>query len=72
MCRYCHSLYDNGYLAINNAGLLCISQLLLTNDNEINYNLHYDRNKRVSNYTHSNEKYFNFHFKYIFKNTKNK
>jgi hypothetical protein len=59
MCRYCHNLYDNGYLSINN-NKLYISPLLNL------YDLKYEI-KDISCFNLKNEKYFSFHFKYIFK-----
>ena len=61
MCRYCHNLYDNGFLSVHN-GLLHVS--LLIN----NYDLHYNRNKPITYYNLRNKKYFVFHYKYIYKN----
>ena len=43
MCRYCHTLYDNGLLGINN-GQLCVSTTLH------NYNLDCISNKHISSY----------------------
>ena len=64
MCRYCHTLYDNGFLSIYN-GTLQIS--LLINK----YDIHY--NSKIIVYSNSyNEKYFNFHYKYIYKSGINK
>ena len=61
MCRYCHNLYDNGYLGINN-GILCISKFL--NDSfDLKYN-----SKIILSYNIHNSKYFDFQYKYIFKN----
>jgi hypothetical protein len=60
MCRYCHNLYDNGHLAVYN-GLLQISTFI----NQ--YDLHYNKNKQITCYNLQNEKYFIFHYNYIFK-----
>ena len=60
MCRYCHVLYDNGFLAIYN-GLLYVSSFIN------NYDINYNKNKKISNYNSQNEKYFIFHYKYIYK-----
>lgn len=60
MCRYCHNLYDNGFLSIYN-GLLHVSNLL------IQYDLHYNKDKVIHYYNLYNEKYFIFHYKYIYK-----
>jgi hypothetical protein len=60
MCRYCHNLYDNGYLGLYN-GLLCVSPFIN------NYDLHYNKNTLIAYYTIKNNKYFNFHYKYIYK-----
>jgi hypothetical protein len=61
MCRYCHNLYDNGFLSIYD-GILQISEFIYK------YNLHYDKNKKIIYFNSLNEKYFTFHYKYIFKN----
>jgi hypothetical protein len=60
MCRYCHNLYDNGFLVIYNR-LLYVSSFIN------NYDIHYNRNKQISYYNFQNEKYFIFHYKYIYK-----
>lgn len=60
MCRYCHNLYDNGFLAVYK-GSLQVSRFL----NE--YDLHYSKNKRISYYNLQNEIYFMFHYNYIYK-----
>ena len=61
MCRYCHSLYDNGFLAVNNNGALRVSLLLN------NYDLNYQNNKTIVSYNSLNQKYFLFHYNYIYK-----
>jgi len=63
MCRYCHNLYDNGFLSIYN-GILQISEFINK------YDLQYDGNKKIIYYNLENEKYFIFHYKYIFNNSK--
>jgi len=63
MCRYCHSLYDNGLLSICD-GFLQVSNILNT------YDLNYNENKIIYSYTLENKKYFNFHYKYIYKYNK--
>jgi hypothetical protein len=60
MCRYCHNLYDNGFLAVYN-GLLQVSSFIQ------NYDLHYNKNKQINYYNLQNDKYFSFHYKYIYK-----
>lgn len=60
MCRYCHSLYDNGFLAVHN-GLLQVSPLINK------YDLQYNKNKPITNYNTQNKKYFIFHYTYIYK-----
>ena len=60
MCRYCHNLYDNGFLGINN-GLSCISGFIK------NYDLNYETNKLITYYNIENQIYFDFHYKYIYK-----
>ena len=59
MCRYCHNLYDNGFLAVYN-GLLHVSPFIN------NYDLNYT-SKQITSYNLQNEKYFIFHYKYIYK-----
>jgi hypothetical protein len=59
MCRYCHHLYDNGLLSVND-GLLYVSPIINK------YDLQYDKNKPIKYYNLYNEKYFNFHYNYIF------
>ena len=59
MCRYCHTLYDNGFLSIYN-GTLQISLLI------DKYDIHYN-SKTIVYYNSYNEKYFNYHYKYIYK-----
>ncbi len=60
MCRYCHNLYDNGYLGLYN-GLLCVSPFIN------NYDLNYNKNTLIVYYNIQNKKYFDFHYKYIYK-----
>jgi hypothetical protein len=60
MCRYCHTLYDNGLISVYN-GLVEVSKLL--NNYDLNYN-----NKLIYSYNLQNEKYFMFHYTYIYKN----
>jgi hypothetical protein len=60
MCRYCHNLYDNGFLAVYN-GLLHVSTCLTQ------YDLHYNKNKLIPYYNLQNETYFIFHYNYIYK-----
>ena len=60
MCRYCHNLYDNGFLSIYN-GLLQVSTFIN------NYDLQYNKNKQIFFYNLQNEKYFIFHYKFIYK-----
>lgn len=62
MCRYCHKLYDDGHLGIYN-GLLCVSQFLTKN----NYDLEYNENKQIIYYNTKNNKYFDYHYRYIYK-----
>ena len=59
MCRYCHTLYDNGLLSVYN-GLLYVSAVIN------NYDLHYNEHKQITYYTSYNTKYFNFHYNYIY------
>jgi hypothetical protein len=62
MCRYCHNLYDNGFLSVYN-GILQISEFINK------YDLEYAENKQIDYYNLQNDKYFMFHYKYIFKNS---
>jgi hypothetical protein len=62
MCRYCHTLYDNGLLAVKN-GTLQIASQLTTNE----FDLSYPINKEIAAYNLNNSEYFDFHFKHIFK-----
>lgn len=61
MCRYCHTLYDNGFLAVYN-GTLQVSTFMGQHD------LNYNKNKKINSYNSYNEKYFIFHYNYIYKN----
>ena len=60
MCRYCHNLYDNGFLAVYK-GLLQVSPFI----NQ--YDLHYKNNNQIHYYNLQNEIYFIFHYNYIYK-----
>jgi hypothetical protein len=60
MCRYCHNLYDNGFLAVNN-GELNISTFI------DKFDLDYNKNKQITYYNSHNKQYFDFHYKYIYK-----
>jgi len=60
MCRYCHNLYDNGFLSVYN-GLLQVSTFI----NQ--YDLHYTNNQQMHYCNLQNEKYFIFHYNYIYK-----
>jgi len=59
MCRYCHTLYDNGFLSVYN-GVLQVSTFIN------NYDLIYN-NSQIIDYNTNNQKYFDFHYKYIYK-----
>jgi len=63
MCRYCHKLYDSGFLGVYN-GLLKVSLILK------DYDLTYQENVLINCYNERNKKYFDFHYKYIFNGTK--
>ena len=65
MCRYCHSLYDNGYLGVNDGKLK-------VNSNIKQYPcLIYEENKVIDEYNNNNMKYFLFHYNTIMcKNSK--
>jgi DNA-binding PadR family transcriptional regulator len=60
MCRYCHRLYDDGYLSVHNS-LLYVSPYLDNFDDLI-----YVRQKRIICYNLNNEKYFNYHFNNVY------
>lgn len=60
MCRYCHTLYDNGYISIYNK---CLQISKYINQ----YDIHYIENKEITCYNSLNEKYFIFHYNFIFK-----
>jgi len=60
MCRYCHKLYDDGLLSICD-GFLQVSNILNK------YDLNYNETKFIYSYTLYNKKYFNFHYKYIYR-----
>jgi hypothetical protein len=60
MCRYCHNLYDNGFLAVYK-GLLQVSTII----NQ--YDLQYNKNKQIPYYNLQNETYFMFHYNDIYK-----
>jgi len=60
MCRYCHNLYDNGFLAVYN-GLLQVSTFIN------HYDLHYNNNKKIHYYNLQNEIYFIYHYNCIYK-----
>tara|TARA_B110000967_G_C18773448_1_gene504307 strand:- start:99 stop:785 length:687 start_codon:yes stop_codon:yes gene_type:complete len=62
MCRYCHKLYDEGFLTIYN-GLLQVSPHI----NNDNYDLDLKKNKLISYYNLQNEAYFYYHYNYIYK-----
>ena len=59
MCRYCHKLYDEGFLAVND-GLLQVSTFINR------YDLNYNNNSVIINYTLYNKLYFSFHYKNIY------
>ena len=59
MCRYCHNLYDNGFLSVKE-GLLQVSSFI------DNYDLPYNKNKEIIHYNLYNKKYFIFHYKNIY------
>jgi hypothetical protein len=63
MCRFCHKLYDDGYLGISSLGLLCVSSDIIKN----NYNLEYNENKPIIYYNTKNNKYFDYHYRNIYR-----
>jgi len=58
MCRFCHNLYDNGFLGVNN-GLLSVSPKISL------YDLNYSTGKSIVCYNNDNKIYFDFHYTYI-------
>jgi hypothetical protein len=62
MCRFCHKLYDDGYLGVYN-GLLCVSQVITKNK----YDLQYNENKQIIYYNIKNNRYFDYHYRKIYK-----
>ena len=63
MCRFCHKLYDAGDLGISSLGLLCVSHNITTN----NYDLEYNENKPIIYYNTKNNKYFDYHYRNIYR-----
>ena len=63
MCRFCHKLYDDGYLGISSLGLLCVTSDITKN----NYNLEYNENKPIIYYNTKNNKYFDYHYRNIYR-----
>jgi hypothetical protein len=61
MCRYCHKLYDSGFIGINNSEIK-ISKLLT----DQSYDLTFEK-KRIEQFNNFNERYFQYHFKYIYR-----
>jgi hypothetical protein len=61
MCRYCHKLYDSGYIGIDK-GNLKISSII---NNK--YDLTCTDDAKIKSYNCGNKTYFDFHRKYIFK-----
>ena len=61
MCRYCHSLYDNGYIGVNNGKLILDSNIKQYNC------LIYEENKVIDEYNNDNMTYFSFHYNTIMK-----
>jgi hypothetical protein len=60
MCRFCHKLYDDGYLGIID-GLLNISDIIKNNKD-----LHYETYKPIKSYNSQNKKYFIYHYENIY------
>lgn len=61
MCRYCHKLYDSGFITIRNSKLI-VSKLLMGKNYDLTFN-----NNKIKAFNILNEPYFNFHYNYIFK-----
>jgi hypothetical protein len=59
MCRYCHKLYDEGLLTVNQGKLQLSSIIQVYNLNFTNYNLD-------GLYNLNNKNYFDYHFSKIF------
>ena len=62
MCRNCHKFYDLGYIGVFNGTIIKNKELL-----NYDYNI---SNKYIDNYNFHNAKYYNYHFKNIFKKNK--
>jgi hypothetical protein len=60
MCRYCHKLYDSGFIGIKDSELKVSKSLI-----KKNYDLTFDTYK-IEQFNNLNNIYFNFHYKYIF------
>tara|TARA_B100001093_G_C26628298_1_gene927717 strand:- start:21 stop:725 length:705 start_codon:yes stop_codon:yes gene_type:complete len=63
MCRYCHKLYDSGLIGVTN-GELQVSRLLSQKNYDLTFNSY-----KIEQFNSLNNKYFNFHYKYIFRST---
>jgi hypothetical protein len=61
MCRYCHKLYDSGFIGIKNSELK-VSKLLIKKNYDLTYNTHI-----IKQFNNLNNNYFEFHYTYIFK-----
>ena len=62
MCRYCHKLYDEGMLGIDNQGVLTVSEVLRRGAFDVEY-----VSKVIKAYNEVNAVYFRHHWKYVFK-----
>jgi hypothetical protein len=60
MCRYCHRLYDNGFLAVYN-GLLYVSPEIT------GYDITYENSKIIPSYNSTNKDFFNYHYENVFR-----
>ena len=61
MCRYCHKLYDSGFIGMKNSELK-VSKLLIKNNYDLTFN-----NYIIEQFNNLNNNYFEFHYRYIFK-----
>ena len=59
MCRNCHKFYDLGFVSVVNGVIIKNREII-----KYDYNI---TNKYIDNYNFNNAKYYNYHFKNIFK-----
>ncbi len=68
MCRYCHSLYDNGLIGVNN-GFLEISPSLEIDKYDLTQ-IENKNNKVIYAYNKINYIFFDYHYLHIYSNIK--